>query len=73
MNLDQTILDLSILPVDDRLRIVHAIWDTLPDDVDLMVIAAQQAELDRRLAAHRNDPSTSISQDELARRIARRR
>lgn len=33
MNVDQTISDLSTLSVGDRLRVVHAIWDTLPDDV----------------------------------------
>ena len=73
MNVDQTIADLSHLPIDDRLRIVHAIWDTLPDDIDLHPSAEQQAELDRRLAAHRIDPSTAISHDELLRRIENRR
>lgn len=73
MNVEQTISDLSTLSVDDRLRVVHAIWDTLPDDVDLTPSAEQQAELDRRLAAHRADPSTAISHDELMRRIDRHR
>ena len=50
MNLDQTIADLSALPVGDRLSVVHAIWDTLPEDVDLSTTPGQQAELDRRLA-----------------------
>jgi putative addiction module component (TIGR02574 family) len=73
MNVDQTIEDLSHLPIDDRLRIVHAIWDSLPDDIDLQTSAEQQAELDRRLAAHRLDPSTAISHEELMRRIENRR
>lgn len=73
MNVDQTISDLSSLSVGDRLRVVHAIWDTLPDDVDLTTSQEQQAELDRRLAAHRADPSTAISHDELMRRVDRRR
>ncbi|WP_145345778.1 addiction module protein [Rosistilla ulvae] len=47
---------------------MHAIWDTLPDDVDLPLPSEQQAELDRRLAAHRSDPSTAISRNELMRR-----
>jgi len=72
MNVDQTISDLSSLPVGDRLRVVHAIWDSLPDDVDLATTPEQQAELDRRLAAHRADPSTAISHDELMRRIQSR-
>lgn len=69
MNIDQTISDLSTLSVDDRLRVLHAIWDTLPDDVELHPSPEQQAELDRRLDAHRTNPSTSISHDELMRRI----
>ncbi|WP_047814599.1 addiction module protein [Rhodopirellula islandica] len=73
MNVDQAISDLSTLPVGDRLRVVHAIWDTLPDDVDLSPSAEQQAEIDRRLAAHDADPSTAISHDEMMRRIAKRR
>ncbi len=73
MNVDQTISDLSCLPVNDRLRIVYAIWDTLPDDVDLHTSPEQQAELDRRLAAYRADPTTAISHDELMRRVKSRR
>ena len=73
MNVDQTISDLSALSVGDRLRVVQAIWDTLPDDVDLSISAEQQAELDRRLAAHRADPATAISHDQLMQRFDRRR
>lgn len=73
MNVDQTIADMSHLPIVDRLRIVHAVWDALPNDVDLPPSAAQQAELDRRLAAHRADPSTAISHEEFMRRIESRR
>ncbi len=73
MNIDQTISDISTLPIGDRLRVVHAIWDTLPDDVDLLPNPEQQAELDRRIAAHRANASTAISHDELIRRIEIRR
>ena len=73
MNVDQTISDLSSLSISDRLRIVHAIWDSLPDDIDLRPNAPQQAELDRRLEAHRADPTTAITQEELMRRVEKRR
>lgn len=73
MNVEQTISDLSTLPIGDRLRVVHAIWDTLPDDVDLTTTPEQQAELDRRLAAHRDDPGSAVSHDELMRRVNSRR
>ncbi|QDU97795.1 addiction module protein [Lignipirellula cremea] len=73
MNVEQTISDLSKLPIADRLRVVQAIWDTLPDDVGLTTTPEQQAELDRRLAAHRANPKTAISHDELMQHIENRR
>ena len=72
MNIEQTILDLSALSVRDRIRVVHALWDTLPDDVDLSLSVEQQKEIDRRLSAHYADPSTSISHEELMNRIRKK-
>ncbi len=71
MNLDQTIVELSSLPIGDRLRVVHAIWDTLPDDVELTITLEQQAELERRIAAHNANPETAISHDELMHRLGK--
>jgi putative addiction module component (TIGR02574 family) len=73
MSVEQTISELSALPVGDRLRVIHAIWDSLPDDIDLSPSAEQQAEINRRLEAHKADPLTAISHDELMRRIEKRR
>ncbi len=73
MNIDQTIFDISTLPVGERLRVVHAIWDTLDADMDLGVSSQQMVELNRRLAAHDADPSTAISHEELMRRLKDRR
>ncbi len=67
MDINQTILELSNLPITDRVRVVQAIWDSLPGDADLGVSPAQQAELDRRIAAHDADPDSAISRDELQR------
>lgn len=69
MNLDQTITEISSLPVVERVRVVQAIWDSLPGDADLGVSPEQQAELDRRVAAHDADPGSSISREELSRRL----
>lgn len=73
MNLNETISDLSALSINDRLRVVHAIWDTLPDDVDLSPTQEQQLELERRLAADHADPTTCISHDELMQHLKSRR
>jgi len=72
MNVDQTISDLASLSVSERLRVVQAIWDTLPSDPDVGVSIEQQRELDRRLQAHRDDPSTAVDHDEIVRRVEER-
>ena len=69
MNLEETISQITSLPVDERLRLVQAVWESLPADVDCGVSPEQQAEMDRRVAAHNADPSSSVSRDELARRL----
>ena len=73
MNVEQTILEIATLPIDVRLRLVSAIWDTLPQDADLSPSDLQQAELDRRLSEHRADPGSAISHEEIMRRVKSRR
>jgi putative addiction module component (TIGR02574 family) len=69
MNIDQTISDLSTLSVDERLRIVQRLWDSIPPETDVTVSPDQRAELERRVAAHEADPESAISRDELERRL----
>jgi len=52
---------------------VSAIWDTLPQDADVSPSALQQAELDRRLSEHRENPGSAISHEEIMRRVKSRR
>ena len=73
MNIEQTILQIAMLPIDVRLRLVSAIWDTLPQDADVSPSALQQAELDRRLSEHRENPGSAISHEEIMRRVKSRR
>jgi len=73
LNVEQTILEIATLPVDVRLRVVSAIWDTLPQDADLSPSALQQAEIDRRISEHREDPGSAISHEEIMRRVKSRR
>jgi len=69
MTLEQVINDISALPPSDQLRVVQAIWDRLPKDVGTELSAAQQAELDRRWAEYKADPSTALTEDEFRERI----
>ena len=69
MNIQQTLADLTELPVEDRLRLVYLLWDSIPSDAVVTVSRDQQIELDRRVAAHETDPGSAISREELERRL----
>lgn len=69
MTVEQVLNDISVLPPNDQLRIVQAIWDRLPKEVGTELSSAQQAELDRRWAQYKADPSTAITEDEFKERI----
>ena len=69
MTVEQAIDDISAMPPNDQLRIVQAIWDQLPDGVGTELTDSQRAELDRRWAEYKADPSTSLSEEEFRERI----
>lgn len=69
MNIEQTISDLAALPVDERLRIVQMLWDSIPPESAVTVSPDQRAELDHRIAAHEENPDSAILRDELERRL----
>jgi putative addiction module component (TIGR02574 family) len=55
--------DLLRLPSHDRVELAMALWDSLTDtehDAELRLTNAQQAELDRRWAEHRQNPDSAI-------------
>lgn len=62
------ILEMS---VDDRLRIVEDIWDSIAaDSKDLKVSNELRQELDRRLEAYKEDPDAGVSWEDLDNRLA---
>ena len=69
MTVEQVINHISALPPSDQLRVVQAIWDRLPKDVGTELSAAQQAELYRRWAEYKADPSSALTEDEFRERI----
>ena len=45
----------------ERIQLAQDLWDSLPEDPDLLPLdEAQVQELNRRLQAHRDDPSTAV-------------
>ena len=69
MNIEQTISDLSTLSVSDRLRIVQELWDSIPANSEITISTNQDEELSRRIAAHKANPESAISREELQRRL----
>jgi putative addiction module component (TIGR02574 family) len=69
MDIQQTFADLAALPIDDRLRLVQLLWDSIPTETEVTVSHDQRIELDRRVTAHDADPSSAISREELERRL----
>ena len=55
------------LPISERIQLVEDIWDSIAEEtpVSLQLSATDRAELQRRLAAHKADPSSSIPWDEV--------
>jgi putative addiction module component (TIGR02574 family) len=72
MNLEQTISELTSLPVVEKLRIIESVWDSISPSQIAAPTPEQQAEIDRRIAAHDADPTSAISSDELKRRLKTR-
>ena len=69
MTIEQVLNDVSALSPSDQLRVVQAIWDRMPEGVGTELYAAQQAELDRRGADYKADPSVALTEDEFRDRV----
>lgn len=58
------------LPVEERIRIVEQIWDSVADDAAQVMLHPWQAEeLDRRIAEFQTNPTEGVSWPEVKRRI----
>jgi putative addiction module component (TIGR02574 family) len=67
MHTPATTTEYMKLSVSERIQLVEDIWDSIavesPDSIELS--QDQKAELHRRLAAHRADPSTAIPWEQV--------
>jgi putative addiction module component (TIGR02574 family) len=57
--------DASQLPVQDRLQLIQALEDTLPDDVNWPLSAAWLEEIDRRSAEYDSGQSQTIPWEQI--------
>ena len=63
--------EITRLSVDERLALIAALWDSLDDD-QIPLTAAQQAELERRLATLESDRAEGVSWDVLKAELEQR-
>ncbi len=69
MTAEQLIIDAATLPVSERLRVVQAIWDSLPEDAVPTPNAEVKSEFDRRMENYRLNPATAMTLDDLRCRL----
>jgi putative addiction module component (TIGR02574 family) len=75
--MSQPDFDYRRLSVDERLRLIGDIWDSIAEEANadpgvLPLTDAQRAELDRRLAEHERDPGSAVPWDKALGRIESR-
>jgi putative addiction module component (TIGR02574 family) len=66
---EQILADAASLSVSDRLRVVQAIWDSLPENVLPTPNSEIKLEFDRRFENYRQNPESGMTLDELRRRL----
>ncbi len=67
-----TIDELSALPVNDRLKVVAAVWDSPPEEAAMPISPEQRAELNRRLDAYEANPEDVLTWDQVIEQLRER-
>lgn len=66
MAVDMADYSFGKLNFEDRLTLVQQLWDSIAEEVNRSPLgAAQQQEVDRRLAAHRANPKAAIPWEQV--------
>jgi putative addiction module component (TIGR02574 family) len=66
MNLSNTLDEIKGLDVEERIRLVEAIWDSIASEPGRPELTdAQRQELERRLAAHEASPEDVVPWEEV--------
>jgi putative addiction module component (TIGR02574 family) len=66
---EQILADAASLSVSERLRLVQALWDSLPENVLPTPNTEIKSEYDRRMGNYRQNPDSGMTLDELRRRL----
>ena len=70
---DSDIAEILQLPVEERLRLVQLIWDSVAADSSAASISdAHRAVIDERLAEHERNPDDVVTRDKVLSEARRR-
>ena len=69
VDVTRTIDQLRSLSIEDRLRVVEAVWDSLPEEAAVPESPEQRAELHRRLDAYEADPEDLLTWEQVLERL----
>ena len=59
-------LGIDKLSIEERLRLVQEIWDSIAREIERSPLTeSQRQEVDRRLAAHRANPQAAIPREQV--------
>jgi putative addiction module component (TIGR02574 family) len=65
LSYESVLADASRLPIADRIQLVEAVWDSLPEEAATPVSAEQRVELNRRLDAYEANPEDVLTWDQV--------
>ena len=70
---DTDVAEILKLPVEERMRLVELIWESLAADPSALPLSdAHRAVLDERLAEHERNPDDVVTRDEILAEARRR-
>ena len=73
MDLQQTLSELTSLPVQDRLRIVESLWNSIDVDSPVSISPEQRGEISRRVELHARNPNELLTWEQVLNGLRDRR
>ena len=69
MDINETLSELTALPVPDRLRVVESLWDSIESYTPVSISPDQRDEINRRVKAHEANPDVLLTWDQVLDRL----
>ena len=69
MDINETLSELTSLPVTDRLRVVESLWNSIGSDTAVSLSPEQRDEINRRIQAHEANPDELLTWDQVLDRL----